>query len=241
MCRTYTTEFLGILFISLFFAACDSDKFLNYNYDAERVLEVAAVTGQVTNLFTGVPVMEAQIQIGAQTTTSDDSGFYRLDYELSADDQLGSDVDIVVTADDYHALTTSRQFFPTPTTVDFRLEFGAPILQTISFPELSFVQIRLFDYQGVDNIDSVYAKVSYIDPATNSVSGVLTLGLDHVEDLDSRTAHYQTVVLALHPDLGSASPSILVGVIDKDGFSLEREHTNNILFQPDVFLFDPGI
>ncbi len=225
----------------LFIFSCDSDKFLSFNYEAEQILEISTVTGRITNQFTGAPVNDAVIQIGLQTATSDADGFYRLDYELTTDNELGQEVDITISAEDYHEFTTSRQFFPQPVELNFQMEFGAPIFEAISFAELSFCQVRIFDYQGAEDIDTIFAQIPYLDPTTRDVVAERTVGLELIEILDINRAHYQAVVPAEDPQLGNAAQAIRVTAIDKSGFIRVFDHVNNVQFQPDTLLFDPGI
>ncbi len=241
MCKTQPIRFLFLFSaIILFFENCDSDKFFSFNYEAEQFVELATITGQVSNLFTGLPVGGARIEIENQFTESDDDGFYRLDYQLSDDAGLGRDISITASAEEFLPLTITRQFFPQPVEINFQLELGAPVIEDVSFPELSFVQAIILDYQGVDDIDTVIANIRYLDPATNLVTQILELGMDRIEVVDANRAHYQLVVVPQHPQFGSVSPGIIVTVIDQSGFISAIEHTNNP-FNPDTFLFDPGI
>jgi hypothetical protein len=225
----------------LFFCGCDSDKFFSYNYSAEQFVELSTVTGTVTNLFTGDPVREATVTIGAQSTLTNSDGVYRLDYALTADDELGREVPISISAENYHSFSTSRQFFPQPVELNFRLKYGAPIIEAISFFDLTYCQAMVFDYQGAEDIDTVYAEIAYLDTITNLVTARFTLGLQRKQGVDANRAYYQLEVARQDPQYGNASPAVTVTAVDKSGFSDRDEHINNEDFDPDTLLFDPDL
>ncbi len=228
-----------ILLCSALIIGCDTEKFLGYNYDAEKFTETAFVSGKVTNKFTDKPVKEATIQIGQQRSLTNDLGFFTMDYILTEDAKLNKEIPITVSAEDYHSLTSSRVITPDSIEIDFRLEFAAPIIEaTVNF-QLTYCQAIIFDYQGINNIDTVFAHFQYVNSSTFLVVREFDAGLEQKQVVSENRGYYQTTVVPSvieNNDTLFLSPTYTITAKDKSGFSDVKVHTNNS-FNPDTLLF----
>lgn len=231
--------FVFTILVGLLLIRCNSEKYFGYNYNAERLVKTAHVFGKVTNIFTGLPVVSAQISIDDQQTTTDLVGNYELTYVLSADAEQGKQIPIRIQATNYIPLFTTGQFFPESTQLDFRLEYGAPIIKNsvlVNVAGQPICQTIVMDYQGASDIASVVAQFNYLD-SLNLVAHRIEMPLSVVKTPSLNVNYYQIAP----PD--SIDDNVLAGfyavtATDKSGFTHTFEHLFNP-FNPDTLLFDP--
>lgn len=240
------------LIVTMGFHSCDSDKFLGFNYEAETFTEVAQITGEVRNIFTGDIVRGALVKIGIQTTVTDANGRFQIEYALTEDDKLNRPVPIQASAENYLPFNRTRVMFPQPTQINIQMEYGAPIIQATTFQGLTYCQAIVLDYQGVDDVDSVYGQFGYINLDSNFIAQVVDFRLERVDVVSENLAYYQGIIprqMAIISDTSDTtggrvpdslliSPTYTLFATDKSGFIDRKDHTNNS-FDPDTFLFDP--
>lgn len=225
-----------ILLMFLVLTGCDSEKFLNFNYEAERLSKRARVSGVITNKFTGFGVAFARVQIDDQETMSDSAGGYQMEYILSADADQGREIPLRIEAENYHILEMRRVFYPEETRLDVELEYGAPIVEAAVMVNARICQALVFDYQGMDNIATVTVRLHYRDDSNNIVQTRDVIMSYRGEEAPG-LGRFQADVPADYPRRDG--DFIIVTALDKDGFSDTLDHSNN-LRNPDTFLFPPG-
>ncbi len=184
---------ISILFILVFlFTCCDSDKYLGYNYSAEELDNRVTITGQVRDFFTALPVTNATVNFGGVVTSTLADGSYQLVYLLQADEGFGRAVPVTITRDKYFPLQSSLVIYPLDNTLDARLVYAAPIIRSSTFQD-SVCTATVFDYQGVADIDSVFATVTYVD-VDSGYTVPRTFPMPLQRQLDDNTGVFQTVV-----------------------------------------------
>jgi hypothetical protein len=233
---------LSTLTVILFFSGCDADRYLGYNYEADQFNKEARIIGKVSNLFTNEPVWKATVQINDFSTVTNLAGEYSLNYILSKDDEFNKEALIIVSAKNYHSDTTLTLIFEGQTEKNFQLEYGAPIIEATVNYQLTYCQAIIFDYQGVDDIVSVYGHFRYLSDSSGYVALELDTTLTRKETVSANRSYYQVKVepvIADGNDTLRLSPTHSITAIDKSGFSSVREHTNSV-FNPDTLLFDPN-
>ncbi|RMH82316.1 MAG: hypothetical protein D6681_17335 [Calditrichaeota bacterium] len=222
----------------LMLLACNAEKFTGYNYDADFFAQTAHLSGVVQNRFTGEPVSEARVQVGTQEAFTAPDGSYTLNYVLTEDDLAGKPTPVRVQAPNFFSLTSEAQLFPREITLNFELEYAAPIIVATTRAELTYTQAIVFDYQGLGNIETVMAHFSYFDSAT----GRTTIELDVPMTLSCTvgdSGYYEYLVAPQHPEYGTISNLYQITVRDRDGFSTAVTRVNSV-FAPDTLLFPVG-
>ncbi len=237
--------------------SCNEDKFLGFNYEAEQFIEIASISGEVRNIFTGDIVRNARIKIGSQVTFSNNEGKYQMEYTLTEDDRLNRAAPIEASAQDYHPFFSSRVIFPQPTEINISMVYGSPIIETTTFFGLNICQAIVMDYQGVNDIDSVFGEFAYLNPDSNNrVQQFVNTTLQRVGSISDNRARFEALIpvqIALLPDTTDTtgtgdrppdtlfvSPTYNLIAVDKSGFTDRISHTNNS-FNPDTLLFDPTV
>lgn len=234
---------VNLLMIIFLFPGCDTEKYWGYKYDAEELTKQTKVFGKVTNLFTNEPVWRATVQINDQFTTTNLNGEYFLNYLLSKDDEFNKEARVIVSAQNYHSTTVSTLIFEDQLELNVQLEYGAPIIEATVNYQLTYCQAIIFDYQGVDDIDSVYGHFRYISDSSGFVAREIDTILTRKHIVSPNRAYYQVIVepvISEGNDTLRLSPTHSITAIDKSDFTSLREHTNNILYNPDTLLFDPN-
>jgi len=184
---------VSIFFISAFlFTCCDSDKYLGYNYSAEKLDNRVIVAGQVRDFFTGQPVANTTVNFGGVITSTLADGSYQLVYLLQADEGFGRAVPVIFSRDKYFPLQSSLVIYPQDNSLDARLVYAAPIIRSSTFQD-SVCTATVFDYQGVTDIDSVFAMVTYVD-VDSGYTVPRTFPMPLQSQLDDNTGVFQTVV-----------------------------------------------
>jgi len=235
--RTRLCQVLPILIFFLVLG-CDSDKYLGYNYDAERLANTASFSGKITNKFTGLPVSSATISINDdQMGFTDIIGNYQLTYVLSEDAVFGKRVPFSVTATKFFTFDTTIKVFPGSIELDFPLEYAAPMIEStvLVFVENEPVcQAIVSDYQGADDMVSAIARFNYID-SNDLIATRLNMALDNIKTPAAMTIYYQGKPPG-SIDGYALSGAYTLTVTDKSGFFDVFEHTFNP-FSPDTLLF----
>ncbi|RMF60567.1 MAG: carboxypeptidase regulatory-like domain-containing protein, partial [Calditrichaeota bacterium] len=122
------------------------------------------IQGTVLNKFTGNSVENALVEINHQSTQTNSRGQFEMLYILTEDDNLNRPAPITVTAENYLPFTTSQVIFPLDTLyLTLEIEYGAPIIEAASLPEFQLCQVIVLDYQGVEDIQSVTVRLTYVD------------------------------------------------------------------------------
>ncbi len=185
--RIAVSALAGVLLV-----CCDSDKYLGYNYSAEELDNRVTVTGQVRDFFTGLPVANATVNFGGVVTSTLGDGSYRLVYILQADESFGRAVTVTFTRDKYFPLQSSLVIYPLDNSLEARLIYAAPIIRSSSFQD-SVCTATVFDYQGVADIDSVFATVTYVD-VDSGYTVPRTFPMQLLRQLDDNTGVFQAIV-----------------------------------------------
>ncbi len=173
---------------------CDTQKFFGYDYEAEAIGRTVQITGRITDKDSGVPVEEALVNFEGQTALTFNQGEFALEYLLGTDEDFGRFIPVTITNEKYFTLDTSVMIFPTDSEFNAELTFGAPSpLQTTEF-ELEKFQTTIRDFQGVDDIETVYWICTYWVEAQNDLGGFRqpdTVVMNRTAILDANTAEYR--------------------------------------------------
>lgn len=184
---------VAFLFFSAFiFTRCESDKYLGYNYSAEKLDNRVTVTGQVQDFFTGLPVANATVNFGGVITSTLADGSYRLIYPLQADESFGRAVPATFRRDKYFPLQSSLVIYPLDNILDVRLIYAAPIIRSSTFQD-SICTATVFDYQGAGDIDSVFASFTYVD-TDSDYTFIHTYPMQLLNLIDDNTGLFHAVV-----------------------------------------------
>lgn len=225
----------AVLSLLLLTGGCNSEKYLGYNYEAENYLEIASFYGKVSNGFTGEDVPFASIRIEEQGATADARGNYRFNYRLSNDARLGKEVELVISAANYFPYVERKSVFPGAFELNISLEYAAPIIEATGCYDMTFCQAIVFDYQGVNDIDTVTAHFQYLG-ANNTVTYEFDVGLKRLRTVSANRAHYQAIVNPVSPQYGTLNRWYTVTARDKSGYSHALQHKNDPR-NPDSLLF----
>jgi hypothetical protein len=235
-------RFIPLLFLLLLLLRCD--QYTGYNFDADSPQQTAKIYGIVENTFTNDPVINAFIRIGNLTTYSDNSGEYSVLYPLQTEEERDKPIPVVVEANNFFPFETSIIIYPNSTKLDIPLEYGAPLIKQNAFvytvyqlDPIYICQAIIFDYQGIDDIDTVQATFYYAKGDTDVIS--FKVMMDHIQNISDNTAYYQKIARV------NAGEWILrtrydIRVTDKEGFSDFVSDFNN-LRAPDTFIFPPNL
>jgi hypothetical protein len=227
-----------LLFSSLVFSNCDN--FWGYDYNADPIPNSATVNGKITNLFTGEPVYDAKIQVGAQSTRTNGDGEYSLEYQYVSDEDRNEPVQITVSAKNYFSYSTLVIIYPQHNFFDAALEYAAPLISKAVLVDYfgndsTYVcQALVKDYQGADEISSVIASFQYWRNSTNTgESDDKTMSYHH--SLSDTEAYYQIIY---HPFTEIQDLSFLglvsIVVMDSSGYHNSALNRSTI---PDSLLF----
>lgn len=227
--------YFAVLSVFLISGGCDTQKYLGYNYEAENYVEIASFYGRVSNSFTGEYVPFATIRIEEQGARADERGNYRFNYRLSNDARLGKEVELVISAPNYFPHLEKKSVFPGTFELNVSLGYAAPIIESTGCYDMTFCQAIVFDYQGVEDIDTVSAHFQYIG-ANNTVTYEFDAGLKRLRTVSPNRAHYQAAVEPVSPQYGTLNRWYTVTARDKSGYSHSLQHKNDEK-NPDPLLF----
>jgi len=223
----------------LLFHGCE--KFVGYNYDADPLPRVAIITGNITNTFTGEPIIYAQIQVGTQQTKTDQYGQYLMYYAFESDEDRNKPVKLVFSAPNYYSSSYSHIIYPGNNQFDTQLTYAAPIIQKTAFVQIDSVdtvtvcQVLVFDYQGADDIASATASFVYMHIAQNTTF-LVEKEMEFVERYSDQASFYQVVYQPWPVKIYSFENKCTVVATDSEGYtdgvSLKIDAQN-----PDTLLF----
>ena len=231
------------LLLLLIFFGCE--KFTGHNYESESIADKSRVYGTIRNKFNSSErVVNAHVEIGYITTSTDSSGNYDVDYIISTDDNRNKPVDIYITAPNYHDLQTDFLVFPPESKIDLSMEYGAPIIEKIwiGVPEEIVHQVLVTDYQGIENIQSVTTGIYYVkfdDPEIR----IETIAMQLYNKLSENSAYYYATALPSLPDGWFYDPvdptHIQFTVTDRDSFvTLIDQKYSDIMSPTPLFPYD---
>jgi len=217
------------LFMFLLFGGCDAEKFVGYNYDAEQLAKSADITGQITNIFTNEPVVEANVNVVGQTATTNQAGEYFLDYIFRGDEELDKMIPVTISAEKYYAIDTTIIIYPSNNQLNIKLVYGAPLIleseRTDTTECCIIIRAVIFDYQGISDIDSVFAHVWYYwdNGINDNVDEVRTL-MSRTATIDEYSAEFRCEIpiqTVIQDGIGSLIPAgrHKIVVNDKSGFN----------------------
>lgn len=198
---------------------CDTEKYFGYSYNADLPDNSVIISGKVLNTFTDQLVAGAIVDVNGQTTETNFQGEFSFIYIVAVDEGFSRPIPVTVIKEKYFPLHTSLIIYPTDDNVlNARLIYAAPIIQQSTFMN-SVCSAEVFDYQGVDDIESVFTINAYLD-ADSGYAFLDTLPMPRVSVIDANTGLFQAVV----PDCvgtgqlaGSTRYQILA--IDKSNYS----------------------
>lgn len=211
--------FLVLFFISIFnlINGCDPDKYFGYNYDAEQISQTSTIFGTVLMSYTNAPVKNALIQIGNQTTFSDDQGKYSLIYVFENDEERDRPIEAIVSAEKYLTHNTSIIIYPVENQFDVSLVYAAPIIEnSILFGNI--LQAIVTDYQGAEDIKSgiVYAYYNFSPMGyTHEESYVV----DNIIAITEITSHIQCIVDSSLSEYGYITKKYKLELEDWHGYT----------------------
>jgi hypothetical protein len=189
--------FLLLLF-GLIFLSCK--EYLGYQFEGDLTKQNVKISGTITNKFTGDSLDEAFVKFGDVTALSDKKGHFSLVYELGQDEERDKPVPVTISKSKYLPFQKEIILFPPKLDFNIRLSYGAPILKASAFFPYRFsgledkwvLQVRIFDYQGWQDIREVKATVFYISLHNGDQKSVESEML-FVKAPDDTSAYFQSV------------------------------------------------
>ena len=227
------------LLILLLYLSCDTDRYLGFDIEAQDLADTAIIAGNVINFYDGMPVYKAKVKIGILETLTDKNGNYQIPYILSDDENRNKPVSILISKENYFQFEDSTFIVPSAMSLNFSLRYAAPIIMAIArrtHPINQFqvvCQAKIRDYQGITNIDSVIAVLSYLDESDKV--NLYKSEMEFKGAISNIEAYYQTTV-----EVSNLTPYLWVLVNDNDSYSDSLFHSTRPAV-PDVFLFDPNL
>ena len=218
-------RFILIFLFILAVGGCDLDKYTGYSYEGESLIETARVSGKVTNVFTGTPILRATLTFGNLTTYTDGDGNYLLVYPLATDDERDRPISVLVSRPDYFPIETEIVVYPDRNIHDFALIYAAPIIESSTLeliPQFQAVcYATILDYQGVDDIEKVEGTFTY---ESEGVKTVIQVPLNEDIRYSGNRARFRAnleLTLQLYGTL--VTKAYQITVLDKSGFSDTRD------------------
>lgn len=220
-----TLRFVLIVSLMLLGGGCDLDKYTGYNYKGESPIETARITGNVTNTFTGTPILRATLRFGNLITYTDGKGNYLLVYPLATDDERDRPIPVVVSRPDYFQIESEIVVYPDKNVHDFALIYAAPIIESSNLEIVSqsnaVCYATIMDYQGVDDIEEVEGTFRY---EGEGVSTVVQIPLNEDIRFSPNRAQFKSDLERVSPLYGDLTTiAYKITVLDKSGYSDTRE------------------
>lgn len=212
-----------ILSIFIFLNHCDIEKFTGYDHTAPPLPISAQIYGKVTNLFTGEPVDMATIRIGEQATFSDEHGEFEFYYFLAEDDERNKASRLIISEKHYTTIDTTIVIFP-ENKVDKKLEYACPIIKRTALIG-GICQAEVFDYQGFQDISSVYGSFFYRLPGDKMWALNTSQALTRVAVDSPNTAYFQTSLPEEIPGFGLLQTSFKIFARDRGVHSDSTTHS----------------
>ncbi len=232
-----------LLFLLFFLTSCE--KYVGYNLDAEPLPVTVRISGSVRDFYTNQPLEGVRVRFGDYQTSTDQSGFYQLDYPYGTDEERNKPVELLVILKKYLPFHESVILPPITYIRDFRLVRGAPIIQKVVLPpfttnsgrQIYVCQAQVKDYQGVVDIQLVEALVYYQFPGNPHLSKYrkeLTL----VYELSDTTAYYEGIFPPFLSDGSTIYRRYEIYAVNRSGLADTLVALRSPT-QPDTFLFTP--
>jgi len=220
-----TFRFILIIFLILVVGGCDLDKYTGYNYEGESLIETARITGNVTNTFTGTPILRATLKFGNLITYTDGEGDYLLVYPLGTGDERNRPITVVVSRPNYFQIETEIVVYPDKNIHDFALIYAAPIIESSSLELISqseaICYATILDYQGVDDIENVEGVFTY---EGEGVQTVVQIPLNEDIRFSPNRAQFISNVERISPLYGDLITKVYqITVLDKSGYADTRD------------------
>jgi hypothetical protein len=226
-------KYLLFFIFVLCFSHCDLDKFTGYDHDAPPLPTSARIYGKLTNIFTAEPVNLAVIRIGEQATYSDENGEFEFFYFLAEDDARNKPNQLLISARNYATIDTMMVIFP-ENEIEKKLVYAAPIIKKIALIG-PVCQAEVFDYQGYQDISSVYGSFYYTRPGERMWALNTTQALTRITSDSVNTAYFQAMIPEEIAGFGNLIQSFKIFARDRAAHS---DSTNNSITGVDT-LFIP--
>ena len=213
----------GAILLLIVLVGCDSERLLSYNYQAQDPPKISTVHGSVRHSFSNIPLVGAQVEIDSWITQTDWDGNFSLNYFLSVDDQYNRPVPFIVSLAGYYPIDSTIIILPNETPLFPHLVRASPVILSATLTPPDQVQATVFDYQGIETIDTVIVSGQYIgtDPNSNRVIW-RDYPLNRQITVDANTARYSG-------ELGTELPGFInftrvrIYARDKEGFEIQTE------------------
>jgi hypothetical protein len=228
-----------VCFVLLMLYGCE--KFVGYNYETDPIPNTTMINGSISNIFTGEPVIYAQVRVGSQTTKTDQDGQYLMYYTFESDEDRNKPVDVVFSAPNYYSLSKSYIIYPGKNQFDGRLTYAAPLIPKTAFVQIDSVdtflvcQALVFDYQGAEDIISVTASFIYFSYVKRA-NFFIERELEFMERYSDQASFYQVIYTPMEGEQFRFENRCSVIAIDREDYHCSV--TLNLDFQnPDTLLF----
>ncbi|MGH1366782.1 MAG: hypothetical protein ACRBF0_24705 [Calditrichia bacterium] len=176
------------------FLSCDTNRFVGYQYDAEPLQTFAQIEGKVLNIFDeSETVSQARLSFEGQTTSSDFSGNYSINYVLPSDALRDRPISLRITQDRYFPLDTTLVIRGDVNDISWRMTYGAPRVKS-SVKTIPVFTAVVFDYQGINSLSSVQAIVTYRDGVVERRNHDTPFLMTRTSQIDANTAVYEVSV-----------------------------------------------
>jgi hypothetical protein len=234
-----------IILCILFFLNCE--KYINSYTDSNLNDREIKVSGTVVNEFTGHPIKRAEVNFGGQGSVTDHLGQFELRYFLTVDNDRNKPVEMKVSATNYFDFIRSSIIAPIDYTILVSMTYAAPIVENsvlvrhyfvVEEMDLVVVQALVFDYQGVDEIDSVGTALYYRNEEDETLR-TSNIPLRFVEKVSEKAAHYQAVAIPTYQDIWHIQKFFDIYVEDSLGYSTFVEDGPVDPWTSDTLIFQP--
>ncbi len=238
-------SFFKFLFISLIFflLLISCEKYTGFDFTGDVPAETAKIYGLVKNTFTNEPVAKARVTFGNYTTYTDKLGNYSIFYPIQTSEQRDQPIPVTVEAINFYPYQAAVILYPNSNELNVALEYGAPIIRQNAFVSYTFHQDPIYvcqalviDYQGITDIDSVWATF-YFESISSDIKTV-NVKMDRISDVSDTEAYYQCIISVTLGDWDLRA-GYDITAIDREGFSNSISDASNAM-APDKFLFPPG-
>jgi hypothetical protein len=210
---------ISFICIIVIYFSCDIEKFTGSKYEATPIPTTAKIYGKVYNTFDNLPVFNAKIMVDSQSTYTDSSGNYFLNYSLGPDENRNKHIPICCTAPQYQEFNSESVIYP-ENTININMDYGAPIVQKIARVD-TICQAIIFDYQGFNNIDSVSGQFYYTPPGVRIPVYTFDFSMEGIEGNSPNIGYFQCFVPTEidSPEQALIHLNYRVTAYDKSGFT----------------------
>ena len=232
-------KYILLVILVLLITACDFEKYVGSNTSAEILAQSTKIFGQVNNIYTQEPVYKALVEIGGQTTLTNEKGEFSVNYLISDDEERNQPTKISITAPNYFSWQTEKILYPDLNEINRDLVYAAPIIREtvrVDGPgsEQAYIyQAIIKDYRGVANISKVIAQQYYLPKVGGRTLIEIELKLHKFPT--ATVGHFQTII----PELRQIEAFYILIVENNDGYADTLHHSVRPN-PPDELLFDPN-